>query len=86
VVIISGNAMNDHLGIYIVCPLSSKVKQYAGCVILEKGRESGLEEDSELLTFQVRTIAGSRLIRKLGEISPACLSRIRQGLIEILTY
>jgi len=77
VVIISGNAMNDHLGICIACPLSSKVKQYAGCVIIEKGQESGLEQDSEILTFQVRNIAGSRFIRKLGEISPARLSRIR---------
>jgi len=86
VVIISGNAMNDNLGISIICPLSSKIKRYAGCVIIEKGPETGLEKDSEILTFQVRTIAGSRLIRKLGEISPARLSQISQGLLEILTY
>jgi mRNA interferase MazF len=86
VVIISGNAMNDHLGISIVCPLTSKIKRFTGCVIIEKGPESGLEQDSEILTFQIRTIAGSRLIRKLGEISPARLILIRQGLMEILTY
>jgi mRNA interferase MazF len=86
VVIISGNAMNDNLSISIVCPLTSKIKGFAGCVIIEKGSESGLEQDSEILTFQVRTIAGSRLIRKLGEISPARFSQIRYGLMEILTY
>jgi len=86
VVIISGNAMNDHLGIGIVCPMTSKIKGFAGCVIIEKGKESGLEKDSEILTFQVRTITASRFIRKLGEISPAMLSRLRQGLMEIMTY
>ncbi|MCX6284346.1 MAG: type II toxin-antitoxin system PemK/MazF family toxin [Bacteroidetes bacterium] len=86
VVIISGNAMNDHLGISIVCPLTTKIKGFAGCVIIEKGPESGLEQDSEILTFQIRSIAGSRLIRKLGEISSDSLSLIRNGLLEVLTY
>jgi mRNA interferase MazF len=51
VVIVSGNAMNDNLGICIVCPLSSKIKNYAGCVILEKHVNLSLEKDSEIITF-----------------------------------
>ena len=34
VVIISGNTMNRNFGIFIVCPISSKIKNYAGCVKL----------------------------------------------------
>ena len=30
VVIISDNDMNDHMDICIVCPLTSKIKNYAG--------------------------------------------------------
>ncbi len=86
VVIISGNAMNDNLGICIICPLSSRIKRYAGCVALNKNFENGLDEDSEILTFQVRTLASSRLIRKIGEISKDELNVIKTGLMEILTY
>jgi mRNA interferase MazF len=35
VVIISGNAMNDNLGICIICCLSLKIKNYAGCLVLK---------------------------------------------------
>lgn len=86
VVIISGNAMNDHLGICIVCPLSSVVKNYAGCLVLFKDETNGLEQDSEIITFQVRTVSKERLIRKLGTITPDQLEILRKGLNEILKY
>lgn len=86
VVIISGNAMNDNLNIAIICPLSSKIKQYAGCIVLQKDEQNGLSDDSEIITFQVRTIAQERLIKKLGQISEKELVNIKMGLNEILTY
>jgi mRNA interferase MazF len=86
VVIISGNAMNDHLGICIVCPLSSKIQNYAGCLVLKKDPLNGLTHDSEVITFQVRTISGERLISKTGEISIPQLEILKKGLIEVLTY
>ncbi|RMG26389.1 MAG: type II toxin-antitoxin system PemK/MazF family toxin [Bacteroidetes bacterium] len=86
VVIVSGNAMNDHLGICIICPLSTKIKHYAGCLVLEKNALNQLPEDSEVLTFQIRTLAKQRLREKIGEISEEQLRVIRQGLVEILTY
>jgi len=86
VVVISGNSMNDHLGISIICPLSTKVKNYAGCLILEKDAINGLEQDSEIITFQVRTLTAERFIRKLGEITEDQLREIKKGLTEILTY
>jgi mRNA interferase MazF len=86
VVVISGNAMNDNLGISIICPLSGKVKNYAGCVVVEKGEKTGLDADSEIITFQVRTLSRERFIRKLGEISKSKLDTLKKGLNEILTY
>ena len=86
VVVISGNAMNDNLNISIVCPLTSKVKNYAGFVVINKTPENGLPMDSEAITFQVRTISKEKLISKLGIITNDQLGRIKQGLSEILTY
>jgi mRNA interferase MazF len=86
VVIVSGNAMNDNLGICIVCPLSSKIKNYAGCIVLTKDGINGLEQNSEVITFQIRAISKERLIRKLGEMSKFQLEVLKKGLNEILTY
>jgi len=86
VVIISGNAMNDNLGICIACPLSTKIKNYAGCLVLKKDELNGLDQDSEIITFQVRTIAKERLLNKKGEITIQQLEIIKKGLFEILSY
>ncbi|MBM3405322.1 MAG: type II toxin-antitoxin system PemK/MazF family toxin [Bacteroidetes bacterium] len=85
-VIISGDAMNRNLGICIACPITSTIKKYAGCLVLKKDPQNGLDQDSEVLTFQIRTIAEERLIRKLGEITREQLEIIKTGLSEILTY
>ena len=86
VVILSGNSMNANLDICIVCPLSSKIKNYAGCIVLKFSEENGLDTDSEIITFQIRTISGHRLLRKLGEISDHQLEEVKKGLNEILKY
>lgn len=85
-VVVSGNAMNDNLQICIVCPLSSKIKGYKGCLVLKKDEVNGLDTDSEVITFQIRTVSGERLIRRIGIISWEQLEIIRTGLIDILTY
>ena len=86
VVIISGNAMNDHLGICIVCPLTTQIKHYAGCLVVRSSVSNGLAKDSEIITFQIRTIAGERLLQRIGEISIRELDQIKSGLKDILTY
>ena len=86
VVVVSGNAMNENLGICIVCPLSTKIKKYAGCLLLTKDSLNGLDQDSEVITFQIITISGERFIRKIGEINLAQLEVIKKGLNEIMTY
>ena len=86
VVIVSGNTMNRNLGVFIVCPISSKIKNYAGCVKLEKNRINNLSENSEIITFQIRTIAKERMIKKIGEITDEQLKEIFYSLNEVLYY
>lgn len=86
VVIISGDTMNKHLGIYIICPISSKIKNYASSVQLKKNQLNQLSTDSEIITFQVRTIAGIRLIKKIGQITEAELNEAIYKLNEVLKY
>lgn len=86
VVVISGNAMNEHMDICIVCPLTSKIKHYVGCVQLKKEKVNGLKEDSEIITFQIRTISKERLTKKIGEITADQLKNLKQGLIEVMHY
>ncbi|MBM2813245.1 MAG: chpA [Ignavibacteria bacterium] len=86
VVIISGNAMNDNLEICMACPLSTSLKYYSGSVFIFKDRINNLERDSEVITFQIRSISKERLIQKIGEISNNQLLEIKMKLNEVLSY
>jgi mRNA interferase MazF len=86
VVIVSGNAMNDNLNICIVCPLTTQIKRYSGCIILKKDDINKLDSDSEVITFQIRTITKSRVVRKIGEITEKQLNEIVIGLNDVLTF
>ncbi len=86
VVIISGNTMNDNLGVCIACPISSKVKEYVSCVRLKKNDINNLDQDSEIITFQPRTISKRRLIKKIGRITEEELQKILAGLMQVIHY
>ena len=86
VVIISGNTINENLNVCIVCPLASQVKNFHTCVQIEKSSQNQLKNDSEILTFQVRVISKSRLLKKIGEITDKQLMDLINNLIEVLIY
>ena len=86
VVIISGNTMNKKTNIFIICSISSKLKYYPGCVKIKKNKINNLKQDSEIITFQVRTISKERLGKKIGEITDEELKQVFSGLGDILTY
>ncbi len=86
VVVISGNAMNDNLNICIVCPLSTNIEHYAGCIVLKKDEINQLDHDSEVITFQVRTISKSRFVKKIGVITASQMQQVLHGLMEVMTY
>jgi mRNA interferase MazF len=86
VVIISGNSMNEHFPVVITCPLSSMVKNYAGCVVIPKSKSNGLICNSEIITFQVRTVSKERLLKKLGSINLQQLQEVLNGLNDVLKF
>jgi mRNA interferase MazF len=86
VVIISGDLLNEYLPIVIACPLTTKIKNYKGNLILEPSEQNGLHDISEVMTFHIRSISKERLVRKIGSISKEELASIKQGLDDILRY
>ena len=86
VVIISGDAMNDNFDVSIICPISSIIKNYTGCLIVKKNKINNLKTDSEIITFQVRAIAKERLVKKIGQISGQEFSNAICLLNEVLKY
>jgi mRNA interferase MazF len=86
VIVISGNAMNANSGLCIVCPLSSKIKHFPGCVVLKKDTKNGLKHDSEILSFQVSVLSAERLHKRLGTTDHQTLQNVISGLNEVLTY
>ncbi len=84
--IISGNLLNTYLNVVICCPLTTKIKNYKGNLILQPDSTNNLIETSEVLTFHIRSVAKERLVRKIGKISKDELRQVKKCLDEILTY
>ena len=86
VVIVSGNLLNNYLQVVIACPLTTKIKNYKGNIVLEPNAQNGLKEQSEIMIFHIRSISKDRLVKKIGNISLEQLSNLKQGLDDILRY
>jgi mRNA interferase MazF len=86
VVIISGNLLNQYLPVVITCPLTTKIKNYKGNVVLEPDEINGLTEKSEIVVFQICSVAKERLVNKTGRITEDQLQQLKQGLDDILRY
>jgi mRNA interferase MazF len=84
--IISGNLLNTYLNVVICCPLTTKIKNYKGNLVLNPDNINNLSETSEVLTFHVRSVSKSRLIKKIGNVSKEDLKLVKKCLDEILTY
>lgn len=86
VVIISGNLMNTYLNTVICCPLTSKVKNYKGNVVLKPNSLNKLQKGSEILTAHIRSVSKERLVRKIGSISSEELEDIKLALSDMMRY
>ena len=86
VVIVSGNLMNTYLNVVICCPLTSKIKNYKGNVILQPNETNKLTEASEIMVFHIRSLSKDRLVRKIGTISYSEYKILKQGLNDIMRY
>jgi len=85
-VIISGNVLNEYMPIVIACPLTTKIKNYKGNIVLEPDATNGLSAKSEVLTFHIRSISKERLVKKIGRITENQLEELKVGLGDILRY
>lgn len=86
VVIISGNSMNKYYGVVIICPLTTKVKPYNSCPVIQPDKVNKLKSPSQVISFQIRTIAKARLKKRIGLISDDMLEQIKDGVNVILNY
>jgi mRNA interferase MazF len=86
VVILSGNLLNQHLPVVITAPLTTRVKNYKGNPVIKPSATSGLDHESELLVFHIRSISKDRLVKKIGNISLSEVNLAIKTLNDILKY
>ena len=86
VVIISGNLLNQYLNVVIVCPLTTRIKNYKGNLVLDPTRENGLKNKSEILLFHIRSVSKKRFIKRLGKITKPQIDELIENLNDILRY
>jgi mRNA interferase MazF len=86
VVILSGNLMNRHLPVVIIAPLTTKIKNYKGNPVLKPSATNGLNYESELLLFHIRSVSKDRLVNFIGNIDPSELNRAISTLNDLLKY
>jgi mRNA interferase MazF len=86
ILIISGNLLNEHAPIVVCCPLTSKIKNYKGNVVLEPNEENCLNVSSEIMTYHIKSISKERLKEKIGIVPMQVVEQIKKYLQEILTY
>lgn len=86
VVIVSGNFINKLVDHVIACPLTSKIKNYAGNPILEPNDTNGLSQASEIMVIHISSISKDRLKRKLGKISSEELELMKTTLNKLLRF
>ncbi|MFN5459427.1 MAG: type II toxin-antitoxin system PemK/MazF family toxin [Bacteroidota bacterium] len=86
VVIISGNLLNTYLNLLICCPLTTKIKNYKGNVVLQPDKKNKLRQASEILVFHLRSISKDRLTKKIGEINSNDIDAIKQTVNDLMDY
>lgn len=85
-VIVSGDLLNKYLNVVIVCPLTTKVKNYKGNVVLKPDALNNLKAESEILVFHIRSVSKERLRERIGRITAEELELLKSGLDDILRY
>jgi len=83
--IISGDLMNQYLNVIIVCPLTTKIQNYKGNVVLEPDDKNNLSQPSEVLLFHIRSVSKDRLKRKIGVAKTNMVNELKVGLNDLLT-
>lgn len=77
-VVISPDEMNHHIGTIIVAPLTSKGRHYPTRVDCTFQGVAG-----QVVLDQIRTVDKTRLVKKLGQLSPTTSDRVLEVLSEM---
>ena len=76
--IISPDEMNHHIGTVIIAPMTTKGRRYPTRVDCTFQRLEG-----HIVLDQIRTVDKGRLVKKLGNLSPASGDRVLEVLAEM---
>ena len=76
--VISPDEMNHHIGTVIIAPMTSKGRDYPTRVACTF---QGVE--GQVVLDQIRTVDKSRLVKRLGHLSPSTGDRLTSVLIEM---
>ena len=79
VVVVSQDAMNDHLDTIVVCPLTTKLHSTWRSRV--QIRCAG--KPAEVAVDQIRTITKARLVRKLDSLGDAAADAVRHVVVEM---
>jgi len=81
VLVVQCDAANERIPSVTIVPLTSNLRagRFMFTVVVSSS-ESGLSRDSVILVFHVRTIDKRRLVRKIGHLGSATLSKVDQAL------
>lgn len=71
--IISPNEMNQYLRTVVIAPITSSSKSYPTRVEIKQSKTKGW-----IVLDQIRTVDRSRIIRKLGKLTPDEIERVKK--------
>ncbi|MEK7521289.1 MAG: type II toxin-antitoxin system PemK/MazF family toxin [Patescibacteria group bacterium] len=83
VLIISNNTINSYWPKIVAIPITTKV-YYPGIEKVAIGKESGVKQESEILTTEIRSIDRKRLVEKVGKINDEKMSEVEIALKAVL--
>lgn len=81
-VVVSRDAINQASPVIVICPLTDArhVSRPYPSDVLVKAPEGGLTKNSVVLTGQIRAVAKTRLLARLGDLHPNTMRKIEQAL------
>lgn len=85
-IIVSSDAVGV-LPLKVVVPLTDWKDRYeiaSWMIKVEPGPQNGLEKISAVDTFQIRSVAQERFVRKLGKVDAHLMLKIADGIIQVL--
>jgi len=81
-VVVSRDAINQASPVIVICPLTDArhISRPYPSDVLVKAPEGGLTKDSVVLTGQIRAVAKTRLLARLGDLHPNTMQKIEQAI------